>query len=227
MEPDHHAYIAAVVQALARSHIHGEPWTGTAVPRAATVTIDQRHTEDAYDDSTLVAYWTEEHGWRVGVRCATGRFAATAQLAYGALPLPDTVADSLRDVIRGFPNRQDGARYFRRAGDDEEAFAAELDAYRNPPPPPEAPAGPPGTDPRIDHLEQLLDSLLDIYTRAASGGPLPTPDDARQTADEIRAALADIHTMREQLRRDRTLRARYAWADGHRAGRRAAHRRRN
>ncbi|MFJ6788836.1 hypothetical protein [Streptomyces angustmyceticus] len=59
------------------------------------------------------------------------------------------------------------------------------------------------TDPRIARLSTALDALLTEYAAIAAGGPRPTPEQARQTTGEIRAALADVAAIPREERRQR------------------------
>ncbi|MFE4061157.1 hypothetical protein ACFXP3_33520 [Streptomyces sp. NPDC059096] len=55
-------------------------------------------------------------------------------------------------------------------------------------------------DPRIARLTTAVDVLLAEYTATTAGAPPPTPEHARQMADEVRAALSDVAAIPEQER---------------------------
>ncbi|MEV8392842.1 MULTISPECIES: hypothetical protein [unclassified Streptomyces] len=55
-------------------------------------------------------------------------------------------------------------------------------------------------DPRISRLTTAVETLLAEYTATASGEAPPTPEHARQVADEIRAALTDVAAIPDQER---------------------------
>ncbi|MFJ9434054.1 hypothetical protein ACIRQY_30975 [Streptomyces sp. NPDC101490] len=174
--------------------------------RSARFTVTRR-------DAQLVLDWTEETGWWASL---DGQPAVP--LLDSVLPYSGTLGMAALDMVDHRAPHRAPVPSYRRAGDSDD-FEAQLEA-RCPKPKPET-----TIDPRLDRLDALLDTLLTAYTQAADGGPLPTPADAQQTAADVRAALADVHTMREELSRARYLSAGNAWEAGQRAGRRAANRR--
>ncbi|MFJ2783614.1 MULTISPECIES: hypothetical protein [unclassified Streptomyces] len=212
MTTDHRPYIDDVVLDLSMLNITVTERELADTPvRSASLTATCSVT---YRATQVVFGWTEETGWQVTL----GEQPA-APLLDTVLPRGGALARAVIELILGDTPRRDAIPPYRHVGDNDD-FEAQLKARHPKPYEPEN-----ITDPRLDRLDELLDTLLTAYTQAADGGPLPTPADAQQTAADVRAALADVHTMREQLLRARYLSAGNAWAAGQRSGRRAANRR--
>ncbi|MEU2573405.1 DUF6292 family protein [Streptomyces anulatus] len=220
----HRVYIEIVVRALEEADIDVSMWYSKGIrPRSARLTLSRRRTAPVHGDAYVVLAWTEEHGWTLGhTEDATRPPTDTEQLFGTVLPEPQ---DLVAIIPRATSTRPTVGPVIalRRAGDND-GFEEQLAAYWDPTPQPQPESRPEedASDPRLNRLDTVLERLLTTYTGSASGAPLPTPEATQRDADEIRAALADVHAYCRELRG-----ARYAaGVQGYRSGARSARRRR-
>ncbi|MFF0197994.1 DUF6292 family protein [Streptomyces anulatus] len=219
----HRVYIEIVVRALEETDIDVSMWCSKGIrPRSARLTLSRRRTAPVHGEAYVVLSWTEEHGWTLGhTEDATRPPTETQQLFGTVLPEPRELvavtgrATSTRPTVGPVIT-------LRRAGDND-GFEEQLAAYWGPMPQPQPESRPEedAPDPRLNQMDTLLERLLTTYTGSACGAPLPTPEAAQRDADEIRAALADVHAYCRELRG-----ARYAaGVQAYRSGARSARRR--
>ncbi|MFD8714573.1 DUF6292 family protein [Streptomyces anulatus] len=217
----HRVYIEIVVRALEEADIDVSMWCSKGIrPRSGRLTLSRRRTAPVHGETYVVLAWTEEHGWTLGhTEAATRPPTQTEQLFGTVLPEPRDLVPVIRRATSTRPT-VGPVIALRRAGDND-GFEEQLAAYWGPMPQPESGPEEDTSDPRLNQLDTLLERLLAAYTGSACGAPLPTPEAAQRDADEIRAALADVHTYCRELRG-----ARYAaGVQGYRSGARSARRR--
>ncbi|OKJ48274.1 DUF6292 family protein [Streptomyces sp. CB02115] len=220
----HRVYIEIVVRALEEADIDVSMWCSKGIrPRSARLTLSRRRTAPVHGDAFVVLPWTEEQGWTLGHTEDPARPPTETQQLFGiVLPEP---RDLVPVVSRASFTRPvvGPVITLRRAGDND-GFEEQLASHWGPMPQPQPESRPEedAADPRLNQLDLLLERLLTAYTGLAGGAPLPTPEAAQRDTDEIRAALADVHTYCRELRG-----ARYAaGVQGYRSGARSARRRR-